>query len=64
MEPAPTIETEPDHASAMLWSQVFPIFEAGDDSDDSDDVPPLSTRALAAEARELIGNWSYTQSWL
>ena len=64
MEPAPTIGTEPDHGSAMLWSQVFPIFEPRDDSDDSDDVPPLSTEALAAEARELIGNWSYARSWL
>ena len=64
MEPAPAIETEPDHGSAMPNSWVNPILEPGDDSDDSDDVPPLSTRALAAEARELIGNWSYTRSWL
>ena len=48
----------------MPNSWVNPILEPGDDSDDSDDVPSLSTRALAAEARELIGNWSYTRSWL
>ena len=58
MEPAPTIGTEPDE---QLFDRFFSIAER---SDDSDDVPPLSTEALAAEARELMGNWSYTQSWL
>ena len=58
MEPAPTIGTEPDE---QLLDRFFSIAER---SDDSDDVPPLSTEALAAEARELMGNWSYTQSWL
>ena len=58
MEPAPTIGTEPDE---QLLDRFFSIAER---SDDSDDVPPLSTEALAAEARELMGKWSYTQSWL
>ena len=76
MEPAPTDEqlldrltrfsstahhdigTEPDE---QLLDRLFSIAER---SDDSDDVPPLSIEALATEARELMGNWSYTQSWL
>ena len=58
MEPAPTIGTEPDE---QLFDRFFSIAER---SDDSDDVPPLSIEALATEARELMGNWSYTQSWL
>ena len=61
MEPAPTIGTEPDE---QLLDQFFSIIERSDDSNDSDDVPPLSTEALAAEARELMANWSCARSWL
>ena len=53
---AQIIGTEPDE---QLLDQFFSMFEPSDDSNDSDDVPPLSTKALAAEARELMGNWSY-----